>query len=145
MHVRPCAVMRRKDKILFLAYDYPKGMVLALPGGGVQPGETLAQALVRECNEELAIDILVQDLLYVADMMPTPDVGQTVQLIFAANLVRGEPRIQKQHTSADRVLWLAQDELEGKHLYPPIPHHLLHPSTIGHPRYLGPCVARQWC
>ena len=30
-----------------------------LPGGGVEPGETIHEAIKRECNEEIGLDILV--------------------------------------------------------------------------------------
>lgn len=38
-----------------------------IPGGGVEFGETVEEAVVREIKEELAITISVQEMLQVAD------------------------------------------------------------------------------
>ena len=38
-----------------------------LPGGGVRVGETAAAALKRELNEELNIEVMVNDLLFVVE------------------------------------------------------------------------------
>lgn len=42
-------------------------VVWDLPGGGVHPGETLSEALVREMREECALDVAVRELLFVAE------------------------------------------------------------------------------
>lgn len=59
-------------------------------GGKVEPGETKAQALVRECREELAITLSVGDV-FMDVIHDYPDV--TVHLtLFNATIAEGIPR-----------------------------------------------------
>lgn len=59
-----------------------------LPGGQVQPGESEADALVRECQEELGVVITVDDRVG-----PDLPLGRRRLLrIYAATLPAGEPR-----------------------------------------------------
>ena len=50
----------------FLACQRPahkkRGLLWAFVGGKVEPGESLEQALIRECMEELAVQIRVGDV-----------------------------------------------------------------------------------
>jgi len=47
--------------------DRRPALVWDLPGGGVEPGETLVEALVREMKEETALDVTVHEMLFVAE------------------------------------------------------------------------------
>jgi 8-oxo-dGTP diphosphatase len=76
-----------------------------LPGGKVEPGETDQQALVRECREELGVDIEVGARL--GDELPVP--GDRVLRVYAARLVGGSPAALE-HTE---LRWLAADELDS--------------------------------
>ena len=74
------------------------------PGGKVEPGESHADSLVREIDEELGVEITVDGWL--AGEQP---VGEAYLLRVAlATLVRGEPT----PTEHDRVRWLGADELD---------------------------------
>lgn len=74
------------------------------PGGKVEPGEGPAEALVRECHEELDVRIRVGAPLDVAT-------GSGIRLaLYAAELVAGEPRAIEDH---DALRWLAAEDLDS--------------------------------
>jgi len=45
-----------------------KGLYYTLPGGRQEPGESLEEALKRECLEEIGAQITVGELLHVVDL-----------------------------------------------------------------------------
>ena len=51
------AVIIRDGKLLVESCDYGRGRFCKLPGGGHQWGETMEQALIRECREELNLTV----------------------------------------------------------------------------------------
>lgn len=76
-----------------------------LPGGRVEVGESESVALVRECREELAVEVAVGGR--VGPDVPLP--GNRLLRAYAACLVDGaEPR-PVEHAA---LRWLAPDELE---------------------------------
>jgi 8-oxo-dGTP diphosphatase len=84
---------------LFLARRGPKAKnergLWEFPGGSVEFGETLADALKREMREEYGIEIAVGELLDVVDHI-LPEEGQHwVSPSFICSIVSGEPVIQE--------------------------------------------------
>jgi 8-oxo-dGTP diphosphatase len=75
------------------------------PGGKVEPGEPDAEALVRECREELGA------LIEVHGLVGTTAINDRMQLrVYAAELVSGEPSARQDH---DMVRWLDAAELDS--------------------------------
>lgn len=65
------------------------------PGGKLEPGETVAQALVRELREELGIDVIASAPLI---SIPWCYPGKTVRLhALRVNAWRGEPQAREGH------------------------------------------------
>ena len=59
------AVIIRDGKLL--VESCARGRFCKLPGGGHQWGETMEQALIRECREELNLTVRPERLLFVRD------------------------------------------------------------------------------
>ena len=67
-----------------------RGMLWEFVGGKVEPGESKEQALVRECREELAVEVAVGDI-FLEVTHAYPDI--TVHLtLFHASIVQGVPQ-----------------------------------------------------
>jgi 8-oxo-dGTP diphosphatase len=77
------------------------------PGGKVEPGETDAQALARECAEELGVRVAVGARV-------GPDVplahGRAVLRVFTVTLLNGDEPRALEHTA---MRWLSADELDS--------------------------------
>lgn len=52
------------NKVLMTKEQSGSKMIYNFPGGGLDPDEGLADALIRECKEEIGTDVVVRDLLY---------------------------------------------------------------------------------
>lgn len=76
------------------------------PGGKVEPGESELDALVRECREELDVEIEVGDR--VGADVPLAH-GWALLRVWLARLVTGEPQ-PLEHAS---LRWLSVDELDS--------------------------------
>lgn len=63
-------VVIEHGRILLLNQDTDTGRSWSLPGGKLEDGETLAEALVREMKEETGLDVEPGRLLYVCDHLP---------------------------------------------------------------------------
>lgn len=77
-----------------------------LPGGKVEAGESDREALVRECREELGVDIAVGE--QVGADLPIGD-GTATLRVFAARLAAGTPQ-PLEHAD---LRWLAEHELDS--------------------------------
>ena len=86
------AFIRRGDE--FLACQRPahkaRGLQWEFAGGKVEPGETKAQALARECREELGVELAVGEPVTEVTYR-YPDVTVHLTLLSAA-ITAGEPR-----------------------------------------------------
>lgn len=80
-----------------------------IPGGALEYGETLQQALLREVKEELDIDIAIDELLQVCDHLLPDEHQHWVSPTFLCHIVHGEPRIMEPE-KCSQIGWFAIDE-----------------------------------
>lgn len=94
-----------------------------LPGGGVEDGESLAQAAIRETKEETGLDVELTRLVGVYSRLGSWWNGYMV--LFAAKPVGGEIKPQVGETIA--VEWFSFDELPA-------------PLSLGHQRRIRDAI-----
>lgn len=85
MRVRVTGIVIEDDRILLLNQSADGQRDWSLPGGKLEDGETLSEALTRELKEETGLDIEPGRLLYVCDHLP----AQVVHMTFEARRVGG--------------------------------------------------------
>ena len=98
------------DENRFLACQRPahkaRGLLWEFVGGKVEPGETKEQALIRECQEEIAVTVAVQDVFMEVDHV-YPDL--TVHLtLFNASISEGVP----QKIEHNDLRWITVEEID---------------------------------
>lgn len=94
----------------FMACQRPahkaRGLLWEFVGGKVEAGETKAQALVRECREELGVSVAVGDV-FMEVVHEYPDL--TVHLtLFHAKILAGEP----QRLEHNDIRWITTKEID---------------------------------
>jgi 8-oxo-dGTP diphosphatase len=124
--IRVSAILRWKERVLLCRHEKPGREYWLLPGGGVNSGESLVDALHRELAEEIGIDedLPVEGPVAIVDSIaPVRSFAakHVVHIIFAGDL--GERSLEAVTSNDAAVrghrLFGVQD-LDGVVLHPPI-------------------------
>ena len=125
-------VLNGSGKILLI--HKTDNQLWALPGGGHEAGESIAEAVVREVREETGYDVEVESLTGVYTnpnhVMAYDDgeVRQQFSIAFRARLVGGEKRTSDE---SDEVAWLNPDEIAAVKMHPSMRMRLEHALDTG--------------
>jgi 8-oxo-dGTP diphosphatase len=122
------ALIIREDSILLVEFNDPSGgLHYNLPGGGVEVGETLHEAVRREVREETCAEVTVGPLVLVHEYIPAQHhdlYGSTQKLtiIFRCELEElSSPRLPVQPDPYQTgVKWVPLGALAQTPLLPPI-------------------------
>ena len=108
------ALIWKKDKFMICQRPAHKGNALLweFVGGKVEPGETKEEALMRECREELAIEVSVGEA-FMDVVHQYPDIKVHLTL-FCATIARGEP----QRLEHNDIQWITPKEIPGYQFCP---------------------------
>jgi 8-oxo-dGTP diphosphatase len=145
--IRVSALLRWQGRILLIRHEKPGKEYWLLPGGGVNSGESLVDALRRELQEELGIDdrLPVEGPVAIVDSI-APErsfaAKHVVHIIFAGDL---GGRSLETVTSVDAAVrghrLFGLGELEEVVLHPPIQRFLARWQPGDPVVYLGPLWA----
>lgn len=116
-----------------------------LPGGGQEHGETLVQALERECVEELGAKIKVGALRYVREYIgknhafaERHDGVHQVEYMFECELLSEPDYAHAPDAGQTGVVWIDLAKLSALQIFPSGLAHLIRPNgELTGPIYLG--------
>lgn len=140
------ALILRDDSLLLLKKDGgSRGERYALPGGAQDPGETLAGALQRECEEEIGSRVEILDLLHVADYYKPrdtvpPSTKHLVEFLFECRVPDDYQPHSGHHPDKHQVgvVWAPLHALSHMNLQPrSMAEYLGSLRSRGRPVYLG--------
>ena len=137
--LRVAPVIVKDDAILLVRHIKGGKTYWLLPGGGVEYGESLAEALIREVKEEANLDILIGHLILVNDSIPPDRHRHVVNLYFTAEVTGGQLVMGSDDNLAE-LRYVPLDELTELEFYPDVRHELLQAIRAGYPdraAYLG--------
>jgi 8-oxo-dGTP pyrophosphatase MutT (NUDIX family) len=119
VRVRVAGILTTGEGVLLIAHKKNDDVYWLLPGGGVDYGESLSEALVREFLEELNIDITVNDLAFISDSIDPSGGRHVVNICFICEYTGGEYLLGTEGRLHD-FSFFSRDEISGINLFPPI-------------------------
>jgi 8-oxo-dGTP diphosphatase len=146
--IRVSAILRWNERLLLCRHEKPGKEYWLLPGGGVNAGESLVDALQRELDEELGInaELAVEGPVAIVDSIAPAHsfaAKHVVHIIFAGDL--GDRSLEAV-TSRDAAVrghrLFGFDELDEVVLHPPIQRFLKRWRPGDPAVYLGALWAR---
>ena len=146
--IRVSAILRWQGRVLLCRQEKPGKEYWLLPGGGVDGGETLLEALHRELSEELALDgdFTFEGPVAIVDSIApkwTLAKKHVVHIVFAADLSdRSLEDIETRDVAIRGARLFSREEIDEIVVHPPIKRFLTRWEPGDPAVYLGALWAR---
>jgi 8-oxo-dGTP diphosphatase len=135
--IRVAGIVIDDDRVLMVAHRKHGETYWLLPGGGVEFGESLHDALVRELYEELNVTVEPGEIALVCDSIHPRGKRHIVNICFRCRITGGEMRIGRDRRLYD-FRYFSRDEVSRITLFPPLHddiHRIFDPASV--PSYRG--------
>ena len=139
IRIRVAGLFLKDDSILLVRHEKNGKSYWLLPGGGVEFGETLEEALIREFKEEVGLTIEVGNLVLVQDSIPPDRHRQVLNLYFQVTSSDTHITVTPDNVLRDAAYY-PLSELMSMTLHPDVRLELLegiHSGWKNSPGYLG--------
>jgi ADP-ribose pyrophosphatase YjhB (NUDIX family) len=119
VRIRVAGILISSEGVLLIAHKKNDDVYWLLPGGGVDYGETLKEALEREFAEELNINVAVNELAFISDSIDPSGSRHVVNICFLCEYKGGDYLLGDEHRLHD-FSFFKKDELADIKIFPPI-------------------------
>lgn len=140
--VRVAGIVQREDAILMVRHEKDGKSYWLLPGGGVDRGETLHDALQREFKEEVTLTVEPGELIGVSESIAPDHSRHMLQCMFTATVVEGEVALGVDERVVE-ARFVPADELAGLEVHPPLNEELMDGIRNGFKSFQG-YIANRW-
>ena len=120
--VRVAGILIENDRILLIEHLKKNKRYWLVPGGGVDWGESTAEALLREYKEETNLDIDVDKFLFLSETIAPDKQKHVINLYFQVRVLKNsieDMRIGNEKNLMD-LRFITKEEIEEIKLYPNI-------------------------
>ncbi|MBY9004251.1 MAG: NUDIX hydrolase [Candidatus Lokiarchaeota archaeon] len=102
-----------EGNIILIRRKYPPYKdYFALPGGGVDRGETQKHAVIREIKEETNLDIVIESKIGLYDKPGRDPRGEVHSTVYKCSIVGGKDKMKSGDDSKD-VIVVSKEELKN--------------------------------
>lgn len=117
LRIRVCGLCERNDALLLIRHHSIEspGYIWIPPGGGVQYGERIKDALQRELLEESNMQIEIKELVYIHEYVKLP--LHAVELFFritstSTSILGSDPEMSVDTPILTELRWMNREELK---------------------------------
>ena len=125
--VRVSGILIEDDRILLIEHTKNNRKYWLVPGGGVDWGESAAEALIREFKEETSLDIEVEKFLFISETIAPDKQKHVINLYFKIKKAENSSNIMKlgEEEMLTDLRFIPEDEIKNIKLYPNIKEKLI--------------------
>lgn len=119
---RAVAIILRDDQVALIKRQNKNHHYFVFPGGGVEAGETIKEAVLREVKEETCMKVAISKLIYHHHY-----IGHSDQYFYLCEHLEGEPKLGNFNEKQDMAKnedqwyepkWIGLNELNKLLVYP---------------------------
>lgn len=118
--IRPATIVVDKGKLLLVKSEYNGNIFYLLPGGGIEFGETIEEAAIRETLEETGKKIKIIKPVYINEYIDNKDKSKRVLNIFFLSKIIKEDntKLTNDDGKIKSIEWISLDDLKNISLKP---------------------------
>ena len=119
IRIRVAAIVIEDNRILLVAHKKKNDVYWLLPGGGVDFGESLKEALKREVLEELGVIMNINDIALVCDSICPDGLRHNINICFHCSYIEGKYSLSNEKR-LHNFGFFTISELQNLQIIPPI-------------------------
>jgi len=117
--IRPATIVIKDKKVLLVSSKYKDEELYLFPGGGMEFGETIEEAAIRETLEETGVKVKIKDLFHVNEYIYSEDWSKrSVSMFFIAEVVEILEPTTDDEGKIKEVKWIKLSELDNYDIKP---------------------------